>query len=170
MVLRVSKRMLSVSLIASTYLRVRVAMPERCCNRLMAVRSALRRSTVPVPWRVQCRAGTLSLSVAKAFHSIALENFSKMSSASGSPAQTMSSRAAITPSNMVPAGITASEVRSPCPTSSCDCRVQQCVNNRLVKLAGYHGIRLRHDFGGRCRGHIQHFLERCQRFDAQVLW
>ncbi len=114
MVLRVSSRMAPVPAIASTYARVSVAMPDRCCTVLSALRSAAsiaralpsrRSSTVP--------AATRSPSLAQRSIRTSPSSARKKAMAISSPASVIGSRQFIVASKRASGSIVARLVTSP---------------------------------------------------------
>src|SRR5690606_17002918 len=114
-VLRVSSNTVPFSPIASTYVRVIVAMPERCWTTFSALRSAVSIARALPDKRInRLAAGTGRPSSTSSSISIAGSSARKNAAATGKPATTMASRLSITPEKRASAGITLSDVTS-CP-------------------------------------------------------
>src|SRR3569623_703115 len=92
-----------------------VALPERCCTTLSALRSAVSIARALPDRRIRSEpAGTDAPSSVSSSISIAGSSARKKASASGRPATTIASRLSITPEKRAAAGITLSAVTS-CP-------------------------------------------------------
>src|SRR5579859_2664723 len=138
-------------------------MPERCCSRLSAVRSAVSRpmagpsskaSTVP--------ASTLSPSLACRVTLASGTTRRNTSRMKGRPATTIGSRAAMTPWKCRSGGITARLVTSPVPISSA--RASSITRSMAVSSSGAgEGVDI-----DRFR-HIEHALQRLQGGLTQLL-
>ena len=113
MVFLVSKRIQPVPDIASTYCRVIVAMPDRCCAVFSADRSAVNIArALPFNRIRSVPAGTCWPSSTNIAMSIAGSRDRKNAAAIDKPATVIASRLSMTPSNFISAGITLSDVTS----------------------------------------------------------
>src|SRR5579859_214766 len=136
-------------------------MPDRCCSRFSAVRSAVSSPTAgPSSSAITAPASTLPPSSTWKVTLASGTTRRNTSATRGNPATTIGSRAAMTPWKWRSAGITAVLVTSPGPISSASAastmRSMAAWSSGASKGMRIHGL-----------GHVEHALQRLQRGLAQ---